>query len=303
VAAHLDVFQRSPNWIVPRLDRLYTDGELQDYTSIPGFFARHRDELFAWRETTFLRMKAGSAEALEVESLAKTHLAEQIADPGLRAALTPDFPLGCKRVLRSDDYYPALARDNVSLVTSPVDHIVPEGVMTADGILHKLHVLIYGTGFETQSFQGPVEVHGREGRSLRETWKGGAHAYLGLCVSGFPNFFLLYGPNTNLGHNSILMMLEAQFGYVLQALDAQDAAGPAAFDVRRSVLDSFDAELQAEMNDSAWAGNCNSWYKDANGRVINNWSGTVQHYQAKTAQFDPNAFETVPPPAANRSSA
>ena len=287
---HLAVFQRSPNWIVPRLDRAYTQSELDDYQTIPDHFANHRRELFAWRESTFLRMKAGSADALEVERIALAHLAEQVPDPSLRAKLTPDYPLGCKRILRSDDYYPAISRANVALVTSPIERIVPPGVVTADGKLHEIDVLIYGTGFETRSFQGPVDVHGRSGRDLRSIWQGGAHAYLGIFVAGFPNFFLLYGPNTNLGHNSILMMLEAQFGAILQALGLQERADGASLDVREDVMADHDAAVQAQMNNSAWAGNCNSWYKDANGRVINNWSGTVQEYQNLAAVLDSSIF-------------
>ena len=290
VVGHLDVFQRSPNWVVPRMDRAYTEQEIEDYCTIPNFFATHREELFEWRETTFLRMKQGSAEAEELERIAVEHLQNQVPDPELRKKLTPDYPLGCKRILRTDDYFPAIVRENVSLITSGVSRIEPEGIVTADGELHPVDVIIYGTGFETQSFQGPVEVIGREGLSLRDTWKEGAYAYLGMCVSGFPNFFVMYGPNTNLGHNSILSMLEAQFGYVLQALAAQDELGVEALEVRPTVVSRFNAELQGEMDDAAWSGGCNSWYKNAAGRVINNWSGTVHQYHDKTRHFVSDEF-------------
>ena len=290
VVGHLDVFQRSPNWVVPRMDRPYTDKEIEDYCTIPNFFAAHREELFEWRETTFLRMKQGSAEAAELERIALEHLQNQVPDPELRKKLTPDYPLGCKRILRSDDYFPAIVRENVSLITSGVSRIEPEGIVTVDGELHPVDVIIYGTGFETQSFQGPVEVIGREGHSLRDTWKKGAYAYLGMCVSGFPNFFVMYGPNTNLGHNSILSMLEAQFGYVVQALAAQDELGVDALEVRPSVVSRFNAELQGEMDDAAWSGGCNSWYKNAAGKVINNWSGTVHQYHDKTRRFVSDEF-------------
>jgi cation diffusion facilitator CzcD-associated flavoprotein CzcO len=290
IVGHLDVFQRSPNWVVPRMDRPYTEKEIEDYCTIPKFFATHREELFEWRETTFLRMKQGSAEAEELERIAMEHLQSQVPNPELRKKLTPDYPLGCKRILRSDDYFPAIVRENVSLVTSGVSRIESEGIVTTDGELHPVDVIIYGTGFETQSFQGPVEVVGREGRSLRDTWKEGAYAYLGMCVSGFPNFFVMYGPNTNLGHNSILSMLEAQFSYVLQALAAQDELGGEALEVRPTVVSRFNAELQGEMDDAAWSGGCNSWYKNAAGKVINNWSGTVHQYHDKTRRFVSDEF-------------
>jgi cation diffusion facilitator CzcD-associated flavoprotein CzcO len=290
IVGHLDVFQRSPNWVVPRMDRRYSEKELEDYCTLPGVFENHRQELFEWRETTFLRMKQGSTEAQELEREAITHLQNQVPDPELRKQLTPDYPLGCKRILRSDDYFPAIVRENVSLVTSAVSRFEPEGIATADGELHPVDVVIYGTGFETQSFQGPVEVIGRDGQDLREVWKDGAYAYLGMCVSGFPNFFVMYGPNTNLGHNSILSMLESQFGYVLQALAAQDELDVDALEVQPAVVSRFNAELQSEMDDAAWSGDCSSWYKNAAGQVINNWSGTVHQYQEKTRRFVTSEF-------------
>ncbi|HEM7843248.1 NAD(P)/FAD-dependent oxidoreductase [Burkholderia multivorans] len=294
VVGHLDVFQRSPNWVVPRMDRPYSEKEIEEYSTVPGLFAKHRQELFEWRETTFLRMKQGSAEAQELERVAMEHLNSQVPDPELRKKLTPDYPLGCKRILRSDDYFPALVRDNVSLITSGISRFKSDGIVTADGAFHPVDVVIYGTGFETQSFQGPVEVSGREGQSLRDVWKEGAYAYLGMCVSGFPNFFVMYGPNTNLGHNSILSMLEIQFDYVLQALAAQDQSGVKALEVRPAVVSRFNAELQREMDDAAWSGGCNSWYKNAAGKVINNWSGTVHQYQDKARHFVRDEYIALP---------
>lgn len=295
VVDRLTVFQRSPNWIVPRGDRAYTQDELHHFATSETAFAQNKAELFAWRETTFMRMREGSAEAQEVEDQARAHLAAQVPDADLRARLLPDFPLGCKRVLRSDDYYPALCRDNVDLVTEAIERIVPEGIVTRDGSLHACDVIVWGTGFETQSFQGPVEVHGSAGISLRDEWRGGARAYKGMTVAGFPNFFLIYGPNTNLGHNSILSMFEAQFGYIVQAarkiLDED-----LTLEVCREAMEDYDRALQQEMDGSAWAGNCTSWYKNADGRVVNNWSGTVQDYVSQTSRFDHESYiirETV----------
>ncbi|WP_336951483.1 NAD(P)/FAD-dependent oxidoreductase [Sphingobium aromaticivastans] len=297
LAGHLTVFQRSPNWIVPRGDRPYTDEELRLFTQDDTAFADNKAELFAWRETTFMRMREGSDEAREIEAQARDHLSTQVADPGLRAKLLPDFPLGCKRVLRSDDYYPTLCRDNVDLVTDPIDHIVEDGIVTRDGTLHSFDIIIWGTGFETQSFQGPVDVHGVADQSLRDAWSVGARAYKGMTVAGFPNFFLIYGPNTNLGHNSILSMFEAQFGYITQAVRIALMEG-IALDVRRDVMDRYDAELQEEMNGSAWVGDCTSWYKNADGRVVNNWSGPVQAYRDLTKLFDRDAYRVMASTAA-----
>lgn len=282
--ASLTVFQRSPNWIVPRGDREYSQEELRKYADAAEF-RTDRQRLFEWRETTFMRMLAGSDDARELESVARAHLAAQVPDAGLRAKLTPDFPLGCKRVLRSDDYFPALTRSNVALETNAIARIHPYGIETVNGARYELDVIIFGTGFETWSFQGPVEVFGHRGVSLRDVWARGAHAYLGMAVSGFPNLFLIYGPNTNLGHNSILAMLEAQFAYIVAALKAILAEPDRALDVHPQVMRDFDERIQQSMIGTAWAGSCTSWYKDPNGRVINNWSGPVADYQRATAQF------------------
>lgn len=288
-ASALSVFQRSPNWIVPRGDRPYDATELAGYETDPDSFRANQAALFAWRETTFLRMREGSEDALELERQAREHLATQIREPTLRAKLTPDFPLGCKRVLRSDDYFPALERDNVTLVTDPIVEFVADGIVTADGTVHPFDVVIFGTGFETQSFQGPVDIYGVGGCSLRDAWREGARAYLGLSVPHFPNMFLIYGPNTNLGHNSILSMFEIQFAYIVAALHALQANPAISLDVRAPVAEQFDADLQAEMAGSAWAGSCTSWYKNAAGRVVNNWSGPVEAYRA-AAQFDSSDY-------------
>lgn len=285
LCAHLTVFQRSPNWIVPRGDRPYTLDELTLFAN-PDEYRQDKAKLFAWRETTFLRMVEGSEDALELERQARAHVEAQVPDLVLRAKLIPDFPLGCKRILRSDDYYPTLTRDNVTLETAAIERILPDAILTVDGERHAVDVIIYGTGFETQSFQGPVEIHGVDRRSLRDTWKNGAFAYLGMTVPSFPNLFLVYGPNTNLGHNSILSMFEGQFGYIVEAAGHLLEQPGAAIEVRAEVAQRFDDDLQAQMRGTAWAGNCTSWYKNAQGRVVNNWSGPVEHYRRLTAHFD-----------------
>lgn len=289
IVAHLTVFQRSPNWIVPRGDRPYSPDELRQFSD-PEAFKSDRQRLFTWRETTFLRMRAGSDDAAEIETLARAHVAAQVPDAALRAQLIPDFPLGCKRVLRSDEYFPALTRDNVSLETEAIARIHPRAIETTTGRRHEVDVIIYGTGFETQSFQGTVDVRGAGGTELRKRWAAGAEAYLGMTVADFPNLFLIYGPNTNLGHNSVLSMLEAQFGYVVGALNYIFADTQRAIDVRPEIMSTFNATLQQEMVGSAWAGDCTSWYKNAAGKVVNNWSGPVAEYERLTASFDAADF-------------
>ncbi len=293
-ADHLDVFQRSANYVVPRLDRAYTAEEIAAFSDTPDAYAASRATMYAEREDRFARMRVGSDLADELAGIARDQLHAQIIDPVLRAKLTPDYAIGCKRILISDDYYPALTRPNVSLVTEPIIRIVPEGIVTGDGALHPADIVIYATGFETRSFQGSVEITGRDGRSLRTTWAGTPRAHCGITVSGFPNFFMLYGPNTNLGHNSILEMLEAQSRYILQALALIETVD--AIDVRPEVLERSDAAIQAHMRGAAWAAGCTSWYVGADGRVINNWSGTVEDYKRRVATLDPTDFVPVPIP-------
>jgi cation diffusion facilitator CzcD-associated flavoprotein CzcO len=295
-AGSLEVYQRSPNWIVPRSNRAYDAAELAAFSTASNL-ELNRQALFDWREDSFSRMQAGSALAREQEALAREHLAAQVPDIALRARLTPTYPLGCKRILRSDDYYPALTRPHVSLVTQKIRRITSGGILRQDGSFSELDVIIYGTGFETLSFQGPVEVHGRQGTSLRDTWKDGAQAFLGMTVPGYPNFFMLYGPNTNLGHNTVLTMIEAQIAYVLQALDSLDALGPdrlAAIDVLPEVAAGYNDTVQREFAGSAWTGDCASWYKNGAGRVINNWSGTVREYRKLTERFMLAHYEFLP---------
>lgn len=297
IAGELNVFQRTPNWILPRNQRVFTPEELSEFAEDPALFEASRNSIHETRETQFARTRTGSEEAEVIVKQAVAHVTNQVADEALRAKLIPDFPVACKRVLRADAYYPALTSENVQLTTEGISRIVPAGIITHDGTLHEADVIIYGTGFETQSFQGPVEITGRDGADLRTQWADGAEAYLGITVPGFPNMFMLYGPNTNLGHNSIISMLEMQQNYIVSALSTMDDLQGASIDVAESRFRGFNDQVQADMAASAWTGNCNSWYKNANGRVVNNWSGTVNEYREVTKQFEIEDFEILSYPA------
>jgi len=290
IVEHLTVLQRSANWIMPRNQIVFTDEQLEAFETDPALFDQSRAELHEFRENGFKRMRVGSDEQAAGVHLALEHLASQVADPVLRAKLTPGYEFGCKRVLRSDDYYLALTRDNVELVTEAIDRIVPEGVRTVDGVVHEADVIIWGTGFASQTFQGDMRVTGRDGADLAERWAKGAEAYLGMTVDGFPNMFMLYGPNTNLNHNSIMTMLEAQQDYIIEVLQQLLPRGGSAVEVRREVLDTFNDAMQGQMRASAFATDCSSWYKDASGKVINNWSGTVDEYRALAGDWNPADF-------------
>lgn len=289
-AAQLTLFQRTPNYIVPRLDREYTPEELDSYRQNPQQLQESRDALYWDREHRFAKMRLGSANAEEVRAIAMQHLHSQIQDPELRARLTPDYPVGCKRILVSDDFYAALNRPNVELVTEPIVRIEESGIRAADR-LHEADVIIYATGFETQSFLGAGDIVGRRECSLRDTWANGASAYLGMQVPSFPNFFLLYGPNTNLGHNSIISMLEIQIDYVAHGICALRDAPDAALDIEAETLQEYDRWLQQALAGSSWSGSCRSWYKAADGRIVANWPGTVEEYRAMVAQHLPQILQ------------
>jgi len=217
------------------------------------------------------------------------HLEQQVADAELRRKLTPDYPIGCKRVLFADDYYPALQRGNVTLVTEAIDRITPEGIHTRDGANHDLDVLIFATGFEATDWHWSLDVTGRGGVRLSDIWKDGPEAYLGLTVSGFPNLFMLYGPNTNLGHNSITFMLERQSEYIVQALTEMERRGLCAIEPAREVQDRFNRELQEALARTTWADpRASNWYTNAAGRNTQNWHSHTRDYAAatKTMNFE-----------------
>jgi cation diffusion facilitator CzcD-associated flavoprotein CzcO len=217
-------------------------------------------------------------------------LRAQVHDPELRAKLKPDYPLGCKRLLFSNDWYPALVQPNVEVVTHGVAEVLPHGVRSADGSVHEVDVIIYGTGFAATEFLAPMKIQGASGTSLDDAWADGARAYLGVCVPGFPNLGLVYGPNTNLGGSSIINMMESQSGFIRQLVEQVRHGGSVA--VRPEAEERFDAEVQQRLRDSVWGG-CASWYRDAAGRITTNWPGTVVEYKRRTERLDPADFEVT----------
>lgn len=278
-ARQLVVFQRSANWVMPKFDRPYKPWEQWLSDRFPLVAKLYRFRLWARNEWLVYPMLTGNR--LIQAWFRWTHmryLKRTVADPELRAKLVPDYPVGAKRVLFSDDYFSALARDNVQLVTEPIERIVEQGVATADGLRHDVDVIIFGTGFRTNPFLAPMEIIGTGGQSLKEHWQGGAHAYLGVCTANFPNFFMMYGPNTNLGHNSIVLMAEAQAGYICACIKRMRNAG--ALEVKAEVERQYNDELQRRLNGMVWNSLDSSWYKDG-GRVTNNWAGTTWEYMRR----------------------
>ena len=286
-AGHTTVFQRTPAWVLPKRDTVYTRRQRWAFAHLPLVERAYRWWTYWSFEGRFTVLRrAGRLEALGrarfTEALDEAVVPAATAKGVPRHALVPDEPLGCKRLLQSNDWYPALLRDDVDVVTAPIERIVADGVVTADGVHHRLDTLIYGTGFAATDFLAPMRVVGRKGVELDEAWRDGARAYLGMAVAGFPNLFLLYGPNTNLGHNSIVFMLEAQIHWILEVVRDLVASNLTSVEVRPEAQDRDDAEVQAAAAGTVWAGDCRSWYKDASGRITNNWPHFTVEYWRRT---------------------
>lgn len=285
-AGHLTLFQRSPNYVAPKPDREFRPWERWVFRNVPGVERAYRAWIYWKLEARFSIMRRGSRLGNYLQRRFAGELTKLASDRLPVEALIPDYPPGCKRLLIADDWYPALLREDVEVVTSAVERITPTSVCTADGREFELDTLILGTGFQSTRFLTPLKITGAGGRDLNEVWDGGAVAYLGLSVAGFPNFFMLYGPNTNLGHNSILFMIEQQVDYVLSALEQLERRGSAAVEVTAAAMTAWDDEIQRRSADTVWAEGCHSWYKTDDGRITNNWIGHTTEYRHRMQSPD-----------------
>jgi cation diffusion facilitator CzcD-associated flavoprotein CzcO len=279
-AERLTIFQRTPNWIVPRNDRVYPEWLKRAFRSVPGLQRLYRGLIYLLLESRFPAFKQGSRMSPLLERFCHRSITERVPDPELRAKLIPDYKPGCKRMLISDDYYETLQRDDVGLVTDPIECIEERGVRTTDGTLHEADTLIYATGFEPFNFLAPLSVTGRDGRQLGEQWAGGVEAHRTIAVPGFPNFFMLLGPNSGLGHNSVIIMIEAQVGYVVQCIRAATRGGRGLvhLDPKSDESERFNRDLQSELDRTIWKSGCKSWYMDENGKVFALWPGSTLRY-------------------------
>jgi cation diffusion facilitator CzcD-associated flavoprotein CzcO len=286
-ADRLHVLQRSPNWMLPRGDRAYTEREKRRYVRHPLLTRLYRWRIWYQYETGFFpiirRHRLASRLA---ERAARKYVEAEIADPRLRELLIPDYPIGGKRVLISDDYFQALRRDNVELVTSGIDRFEEDAVVMRDGRRIEVDCVILATGFESTSFLAPMTIEGRGGRRLHDDWRGHARAYLGMTVAGYPNLFMMYGPNTNLGHNSIVFMIECQTNYILDCLRRMEARGLQTMELHPDALDAYYERMTRSLQKTAWAATDKSWYKTADGTITNNWPGTTVRYWWETRRAD-----------------
>ncbi|HLK38003.1 MAG TPA: NAD(P)/FAD-dependent oxidoreductase [Polyangiaceae bacterium] len=290
----LHVFQRSANWLLPKNDRALSSIERSTFLAVPPAARLARWLTWSEQEARFPLIRKNWLMARVATWMATRHLEEQVADPVLRRQLTPDYAIGAKRILISDDYYPALQRPNVKLVTSPLERATRDGLVTRDGQSIAVDAIVFATGFDSTAFLAPMHVAGSHGRLLADAWRGGARGYLGISVAGFPNLFLLYGPNTNLGHNSILFMLECQSRYVVACLQEMTRRGLASMDVREDVQAEYDLGVQEALAKTVWCDVDRSWYRHASGRITNNWPHSTISYFMRTRRVVLGRYQLHP---------
>jgi cation diffusion facilitator CzcD-associated flavoprotein CzcO len=290
----LTVFQRTPPWVIFHMDHRVGPWLRRLYARVPALQAAARGGIWALHELVVPGMARDARLLKGHELIARANLWRNIRDPELRRRLTPDYAVGCKRILLSNDWYKALAAPNVDLVTSGISEVREASVVDGDGAEHQLDTIVFATGFAPTDPPIARRLRGRAGDTLSETWRGSPEAYLGTTVSGFPNLFLLYGPNTNLGHSSIVYILESQMNYVMSALESMDAHGAATVDVHPEVQEAFNEEMQERLRDSVWNSGCTNWYLDANGRNSIQWPGFTYEYRRRTRRFDAADYRLLP---------
>jgi cation diffusion facilitator CzcD-associated flavoprotein CzcO len=286
----LHVFQRTAPWILPHTDRPTTRLERRLYKTFPLLQKAVRAAVYWTREAYLLGFIKDRRLMSGAEKLATLHLRRQVGDPQLRRRLTPQFRLGCKRVLLSNDWYPALTRPNVEVVTDAIREVRGRTIVLADGSEREVDTIILGTGFHVTDPPTAQLVRGRDGRTLAEAAVDGIQAYRGATIAGLPNFFKLIGPNTGLGHNSMIFMIESQLRYVMDALRVMDEHGIAAFEVRPEAMAAYNARIQSMMPGTVWMSGCASWYLDAHGRVTTIWPDFTFRFRHHTRRFDAGAY-------------
>jgi cation diffusion facilitator CzcD-associated flavoprotein CzcO len=292
--AEMHVFQRTAPWIMPHSDRAISRAERRLYRRFPALQKLVRGGIYSSRELLVLGFVKRPRLMKVVEKLARKHMDRQISDPELRRKVEPGYTIGCKRILPSNHWYPALGRDNVELVTDPIERVTDRGVVTEDGTEREVDAIIFGTGFNVIDMPVARYVRGREGRTLNECWNGSPRAHLGSTVPGFPNLFMLLGPNTGLGHSSMVYMIESQVAYVADALEAMRRRGAGVAEVRRDVVERFNASVDERMKDTVWTTGCSSWYLDDTGRNGTLWPDWTFMFRRRASRFDASDYELSP---------
>jgi cation diffusion facilitator CzcD-associated flavoprotein CzcO len=292
--SHLDIYQRTAPWITPKPDRQIGRREQRWYARMPLLQRAIRNTVYWLLEARGAGFAVNPKWLRMIELQCRRHLRRQITDPDLRDRVTPKFSIGCKRILLSNDYYPTLNRPNVELITAGIAEVRSGSLVDSAGVERDVDTVIFGTGFEISGNLTRMKIFGRDGRELNQTWEHkGKGAHLGVTVAGFPNLFLLVGPNTGLAHSSMIFMIERQVDYVLQAMRLASRTHAQAVEVREDVQDRYVSRLQSRLQDSVWASGCQSWYLDENGRNIAIWPSFTTAYWLRTRRLNPADFELV----------
>ncbi len=290
----LKLFQRSPGWVGPKVEKTFNRFELWLLKTFPIVHDLDRLRIFFVCEALAYAYNGHKWAEWLIRSMSKLQIRIQVRDPVLRKKLTPTFSIGCKRILMTTEWLRALVKPNLEVVDDAIQEITPTGVRTADGKLREVDAIIYGTGFAATDFLAPLKVKGLNGVDLRERWSKGAQAYLGMSVSGFPNFFVLYGPNTNVGSGSIIFMLERQQRYITQMIQAQQQEAWCYADLKAEAEAEYNREMRQRSESSTYAGDCQSWYKTADGINTNNWVGSMMEFRRRTATPQLERYRIVP---------
>ena len=295
LVAHLDVLQRTPPWVIPHRDRPITAAERFLYRHVPALQRAVRGMTYASRELLIPGLVYRPQLLRALDRLARRHIAHQVPDPELRALVTPDYTIGCKRILPSNKWYPALAADNVDLVPHGLAAVRPDGIVDAAGGFHAVDTIIFATGFHVTDIPLADRVRGIGGQTMAEAWHGSPQAFRGTAVAGFPNLFFLVGPNTGTGHNSIVYMIESQVQYVLDALRTMREQGAARIEVRPEAQQAYNNRLQARLGHTVWnTGGCASWYIDRTGKNTTIWPDFTFRFRQALRAFDPAAYTLTP---------
>ena len=295
VAAKVYSVQRSPTWILPKPDRPYTEREKWLFRNIPLAKKIYRTRLWLRSESNISVIEHGSDKTEEFKGIALQMLEASVPDEGLRRRLTPDHPFGCKRLVFATDYLQTLTQPHVEVVCSPATSLRARSLVTADGTELDVDVVLCATGYAAADYLGQIDVVGENGVRLRETWADGAHAYLGMAVPAFPNFFMLYGPNTNVGSNSVIFMLEAQAHYIVRVLEHMRRRGKDYVAVRPQAMNAFLTKVDEWMQGTVWLTRCSNYFRAANGRVVTQWPRSARAFWAMTRRFKASAYTFDPP--------
>ena len=290
-AGKIIVFQRSANWMLPKQDRAYKEWEKKLVARLPILLKIYRLKIWLLGGALFLLMQKGRTLLRKFyQRQTVNYIKEHIKDPEMVKALTPTYPLGAKRVLFSDTYYPALAQPNVTLLPGGVQEITKSGVVAGDGTSYEVDILVYSTGFKTNPFLLGLDIQGKNGISIKEQWKDGPINYLGMTIHEFPNLFIMYGPNTNLGHNSIILMSEAQANYITQCIQKLENNNWKSIEVKAATMQTYHQTTQDRLKDMIWTSVEDSWYRSANGNIPNNYPGRTMEYIRVTKEVDFDSY-------------